>query len=573
MIKNNPKQDPAIESDPYEGSIERRHPNFNSGTHRMDHIRDATVMVPDITKAGGTFFKQRIAEWTESKLKAFLDARYEFLTGPGGICEPRERHGQSSYRLKQRLGGWEHSITCEQDDLLSKQADNPISLITADPTAPSRFRTNGLAVWDVALYLPDPKLMVPNPVGISTLPSRRNRNTHWIENGPKLLASWGRPGGPTSPILRPAGPYVFDLMKIQNGWDILEAAHVLTHMRADQELAARASKPYDLCYLSNLFQRCLSEIMVALAYDIPLDVRSRPTRQNGDSNLPFGLTVATTTHLSSPNLIVPLEGPGRLVFDKTIAVINVATHLQPYPDGFVTGVWSPDAQDRWCCAPTIVAITGWADTQVATHWSLATYRPNESSSPVFLAMHPNDLMPPDDLNAVLALAWRRSGLPPAGWQYISDWMGSDEYLKAYMKTPPLPCSYCLSINRNSPSAPRRPRPHRGARYDADVWTNYAQEVAPILKIVEAGTVAFEGKRYGSPKNARTLRSKRRQQYRAHMKMLKHHAWMRKYRDNFCCNILTGQQDQKYHRFMNIYGDVAGATKPAIKQVGTDQGCT
>ncbi|GAG27616.1 unnamed protein product, partial [marine sediment metagenome] len=254
-------------------------------------------------------------------------------------------------------------------------------------------------------------------------PQIRGINSHWDN---VIVPAFSRVGplGLNGEILRPRAPWIFDLMEMPEGWFLLEAAHVLAHMRGDIKPSYRGySKQHSKT--SGHIQKSIGELITALAYDVPLDTGLRDDGKPAEPDMPhYGIEIKTSSRFNLPYLRAPWDNREALRFDETLAVINAGVFIQPHPYGFNTGSMKHHRRDRWCCLPSMVVIAGWETVDVITHQPLVSARPNKMKSPVCYGVHPSDMMSPDLLWAYLALGHEAKGMAETDerYRYVGEWL-------------------------------------------------------------------------------------------------------------------------------------------------------
>ena len=419
-------------------------------------------------------------------------------------------------------------------------------LIDGNPIMRSDIRQGGFKSWDAAVAIPASTIRRTGIINKQQLVPCRATNTYWTNEVGKALKFVG----PINNLIRrPMASQIVDLREHPDGWEVLEAAHVLAHIRGDPDRKIKKKFNYEMSYTREHFKHAMAEIIVGLLFDLPINVgKYKPLR--GAPNMPYQILVIPTTEFKSPYLILPWKNEHSLVPDETLAVINVALHIEPYPGGFVTGSGKIKLSDRWCCSPSIVNIVGWDTPEFITHQNVINDNYIE---------HYADLMPPNTLNNYLDLYKERFGVfkpDNIEWFYVQDWLNSSSYAQAYMETPPLPCRDCLLSNFKTDAKPERPKgyapkklvkpnyrkDHRHyqeqkyAEYDYKMWHRYEAEIIDIMRIIEAANLAVLMETTRS-KALKVLIKLRKKNYLAKLKRLK----LEKYLEDGLQRIKKGTQ--------------------------------
>ncbi len=364
-------------------------------------------------------------------------------------------------------------------------------------------------MWDAAVTLPPCTGRPSEIVEVRSVPIWRNTNPVW---GSVLQPALSRVGKLGDTILRPAAPYIVDLLDDRNARRLLDGAHALAHRFSTE--AHRRGTGYPS------WQLWLARLVVARLYGIPIDVTSdRVTLPH------FGVAVYASQHFRSPVLVVPTTGNLALYPDETVAVVSAAVFIEPHPKGFadMSNRWKEINQ--WACHPTMVMVVGWELVDVVTHAPLCAY--NEKSKYPSFGLQPADLQPPDDLNAVLCAGIAERGPPVVDcvktW-YVDDWLQSKDYDNALACTPPLPCRDCMRMNMRAEGAPGRPEhkmPKRRSAKERKLlaqgvlkptaaereWFAWDEEIERARKIVEKAVVYVEGRTAGHLNTKRTRRER------------------------------------------------------------------
>ncbi len=141
-------------------------------------------------------------------------------------------------------------------------------ILDPNPFGASPTRPGGMRVWDSLVTLPrDPSL---TPIDtFRGVAARRHCNSVWLE---KVEPAIRRTGPVQGMPQRPEHPWVFDLRANPNGWFLLEAAHVLTHLRLDSAEHARLDPIRDYNPYPAVFQRTVAEIVLGIRLGGPVDV-------------------------------------------------------------------------------------------------------------------------------------------------------------------------------------------------------------------------------------------------------------------------------------------------------------
>ena len=486
-------------------------------------------------------FEQEIAAWTDGKLNEFLDYRQWVLTeGPGNICIPasdphvaeRAPFMARTYPYRQKIGSLSNEPWLTICDTPAKE------LIDPNPFALSRFRNSGLQCWDAAIGVQASDCRTSKVISMAETPLLKGINNYWKGAAAAALEYVG-PLGDGGAILRPEGPWLIDFTKIPDGWRLLEAAHVLAHMRGDTKRNSRSSSVQESS-TAGWLQAAVSLIAVSLLFDLPLYIGLNDEGVPAEPDFKqYGVEVKSTGRFGLPYLRAPWANREALRMDETIAVVSVAVFTQPHPNGFTSGTLVHTAHDKWCCIPTIAMISGWETVDVITHQPLVSSDPNNDRRPVCYGMHPSDMMPPHLLWPYLALGCRAEDLANRGHarglpveddthMYVYNWLNSEDYAKRWLETPTLPCKKCMTWNYRADGRPIKPfgpppKPNKLSRNRE--WSLYYKEVSAVESIIERSVKDFEGKLYGDIATRNRLRKARKRGCKAKQEKLKELRWL------------------------------------------------
>jgi len=477
-------------------------------------------------------FDRRTAEWSGDKLAAYLKFRQALLTygfnGAGGLGRAGTR-GHSPMSLTANTIATDSELT----DWLHR---SPADLLSANPYEVSRREfpagTKPIRCWDAALLLPDFAAGLPALVSEKAIAATRRVNTHWLETVPASLARTGKLGGS---VLRPSGPYIYDLTRANAhaAWDLLETAGVLAYIRR-----SRPARGY-LGELAPKFREAVAEVVTATLYGLPLRIGGKQ-----DGSLPFGLKTVVSSGFEGAAMLVDVNDPE---IDATTAYILSAAYTQPHPSSLHSGVVSAARSDMWCGLPSIVAVAGWESVEYISRQRLV--EPLYARA-TYYGVSPADLMPPASLWAHISLALAATGDPyddvdesmkrieeaesllatlQGGPDYealrgliwdrvmetgvtvnLVDWRKTDHYAWLLEHTPPFPFLPYMAANRNAKGAPDKPKgiiPNGSKSKMPPEWKRWFEDAARMAEISAKAAAAYERERYGYSASARRRRER------------------------------------------------------------------
>jgi len=441
-------------------------------------------------------FHQGIAAWPADRIAGWAAARHRALTtGPANLLSrqqdarvvPYGPFCSDRYPYRKELGSLQAP---PWDRILATPAHD---LICTNPFQRSRFRP-GMALWDAAIGIPATTARPPTVLPMPRTPRLRGCNAYWLGDGLKALNSIGM--GQQAGRLR--GPWIFDLKQHPYGWEIMEAAHVLAHLRGDSKGMTR-NKAQLASPTAGWYQGSLCSIVFSLMFDLPLCVHKMNEDQKAEPDFKhFGIEVKSSSWIDMSFLRCSWNNTEALRLDQTLAVVNMSVLIEPHPYGYTTGTLQSRLDDRWCCQPTLVMLVGWETVDVIAHQPLVSSDPQDPRRPVCYGIHPADLQDPEDLWCYLAQGHAARGdgpVEPGRYMYFWDWLKSQQYQDLWLETPPLPCRQCSMLNTRTEGVPERPKsaqPKTSRELkQSKPWRQYLQGLHNIRKIIQDATILWE----------------------------------------------------------------------------------
>jgi len=471
-----------------------------------------------------------LADWPESRAHEVMAARRvsalstsSGITAASTILDPYFPFSSSDYPYQRLLG------SMASDAWAAVGSELAAALVPIDPFTPSKHR-NGLSVWDAAVGIPACTIRPERVVGTRELKTLRTTNTTWVNTIAPALSRVGRIGG-SGEFLRPAGPFIVDLMYHPLGWQLLEGAHALAHRVGDTKHVWHKNRAVQPGRNNYHMQQFLFQLVVCMTYGMPMDMWGLADEDQGTPDIPqYGISLRSSGNLRAPVLQVPVVGDSAMCPDKTIAVISGGVNVEPHPFGFTNESHKWVESNRWSCSPTMVVIAGWELADVITHQAICANYPDSARSardPLCYGMTPLDLQSPDTFWAYLHYAVAHNGAPRVDNQrywFVEDWLASDDYMRAIYESPPLPCYECLRVNMRAEGAPSRPKsrqpeprePAEQAKLKAGKlrmttaeleWEEWDGKLKSMLSIVKDAVIFHEGRLYGHKEALRRRRKR------------------------------------------------------------------
>lgn len=409
----------------------------------------------------GKKFNRVLSQWTAEDVEMLHQVRYHRMTvGPGNICQPDGKEIDWYHPFNRANYQWQHKLgSFSSPPWLFLKGLRPEAILSGDPWAPSQSRQGGWRVWDGAAAVPRCTLRGDRVKRYQDIVPVRNCNTSWLEQMEPAMRRTG-PLGFGGEVLRPSGDFILDLTTNELGWQILEAAHALAHLRGDVRVRSFSKqRAASTGRTSGNFAGAVGEIVFSILYDLPMDVTARENNDPGSPDAQYGIEIKTSTSFLDPLMKIPWNSRESPQPDKTLAVVQMAVYIEPHPKSYETQTDTIEPGDNWRCMPTIVAVAGWECMDVIAHQPLTAdqldAKRNDAHLSYLYTMKAADLMEPGLLWGYLKGGVAAQGPPVVNerYQYFEQWIQSDAYKQLIANTPPLVCSECMTFVK-SDKAPR-----------------------------------------------------------------------------------------------------------------------
>lgn len=362
---------------------------------------------------------------------------------------------------------------------------------SSDPENPSR----GLTAGDNWRWVAS----TPHSVGESSTqivdrrqcPVLKHTNSGW-DSTLRNLSRVGRPdGSEDGEFLRPEGPFILDL--VRSGERLLEAAHVLRHLRGGTLVG------------------WVARVHLMLEFGLPLSIGGE------DAFDRLGVMVVPSIDFRRPTGLVPVFGPEAMKPFSTGIVVFHGIHVEPHPKSFEESDGWLEV-NRWSCEPSISVIAGFEYPEFVLKSPIVARFPGATRNPMHMVPVPA-MLPASSLGIALAHLMRgRAESMDVGTDgeivQLGDWMDSADYARAVSMTPPLPCRECLRLNTMADGHPLRPRgqrPESLKEVPEDVrreWEEYEEKMERIFRICDRAACYAEGRRVGHSVAKRSRRLRR-----------------------------------------------------------------
>ena len=392
----------------------------------------------------------------------------------------------------------------------------PEELVSADPLAESGC--GWPVVWDAAVGLPASKMRGNTAYLLKNLPVPRHINDTWQNKTMIDLSHIGRVT-PESEYRRPKGDWLLDLVLDPKGWKLLELAHMLAHKAEDEELLARRPRPYTYGQNCSMFHLFLFKVFMCRKFGLPIDVQMSGDDPNTNDMFDrYRIMASVGTQLRNPVLKVAANGKACMEPGVPVCVVCGSVHIEPTPHAAATGSDRWLEMNRWSCEPTITTFAGWELVDVVTHAPLLV--DGKYSKTKFYALTPPALQESDKFHFYIECAEEKYGKCVADnsrYWLVDDYIDSEDFKKALLESPPLPCKRCFQLNMQSDGSPMKPKvekPDKPAKKGEtptvaqQEWAEWEAKMEKILGLVETATRFMELREQGALDARRTRKARK-----------------------------------------------------------------
>jgi len=376
----------------------------------------------------------------------------------------------------------------------SRAVRRPVDeLFKGNPFEPSRFRQEGLAVWDLALRV---GRKPGNAVKSSYRALRRvmpTVNSFWADTMSRVALfdrSYSKEKHCVDYSLQP---------------HLLTLAHEIAHSRID--CIPKADKRYAFCSSSHIFAQAVAEVTVAWVFGLPLRIGAKNSLPKGLVAVPtlqFGFTDPRTI----PAMVVRMKEP-HVVQDVDSVFILVS--IQPgYDPLAVYELGMPTASseyDKMAYLPYIATIAGWetlAGLTCGVECTCERFGPYDPGCDCCLGLSVYDLQPPKTLPTVFSMLTDRM----IGYTRCEDLLSGPP---VFPTTPGLPCLHCLLKN---------PNVENGAVFPFSPFNKKSEEVVAVwrdfIKVVKTAL------KHSVKQNVKTFGKEWRKEYHAANRAWRHY---------------------------------------------------
>ena len=391
-------------------------------------------------------------------------------------------------------------------------------IVTDSPAKESKYVEGWPSVWDACIGIPAVKMRGNHVYLPKNLPVVRTINDTWQNKTMVDLSRIGRVT-PESEYRRPSGPWLLDYVSDDNGWKLLELAHMLAHRAEDLEALSKRTRPYTYGQNSSLFHLFVFKVFMCRLFGRPIDVDMSSDDDNTQDMFDkLGIVASVSSKLRDPMLKIPVVGKGCLVPGKDICVVAGSVHIEPTPHAAATGTNRWLEMNRWSCEPTITAFAGWELVDVVTHAPLMNQSPGGKQ---YYALQPCALQSSDTFEHYLASAEESRGkCTPDNKRYwlVDDYLSSKEFSVVLLESPTLPCKRCFQLNMVSDGSPMKPKsekPDKKAKKGESMteaqieWAEWDAQMNKIFGICEKAARFMDLREQGALNATKNRRSRKR----------------------------------------------------------------
>ena len=367
----------------------------------------------------------------------------------------------------------------------------------------------GLAIWDRVLTVCRKDSVVLTAGSASS----KYTNTDWAS----IQSCMNNVGVKDGKLIRPSGDYVWDITSMKKSWDIIRAAHILTHKYL--------GKVDDYSASASMLDLFIFKICLAMRYDLVIDTEPKNAKDEDtlDSLDKRGIRLLVTPNFRKPKLDFPCTGPQALVPDRDTMVVvgSVHTEPQPNPGNVDKGKWMES--NRWSCLPTIASFVGWQTVDEISSAPLVQYKKHGN---LYFEIPVVGLEPPSVFPYLFPEADKGDG---KRYFKVNDWLKSKKFQIDLKNSLTLPCKSCMRVARGIEGCPVRPTVDPD---DSKPWKEYKAGMDAIYDVCKKATVYYEGKLKGhkavkkerreSEANAAKMAAMERRIQKLKQQALRHH---------------------------------------------------
>ena len=282
------------------------------------------------------------------------------------------------------------------------------------------------------------------------------------------------------------------------GFELYEAAHVLTHMWADPQSLLVKSKNRKYTY-RKYFNLAVSHILLSELYSIPVYIGESDFTKNWKVPSIIKMNNIVESTYADPLFIIKRPDIyDKHNFDNTLACGFFIVYSQGQPSD------ADIAKGHNCIlfsmGPMRVLFVGWETMDNLYHYTPSVY--NKLYKKTGITVCPEDLLTPIDFPYYTSLFNKSKDR----YMLIHDWLRTEEYQRYRSKTPPLPCRDCLDLLPNIDGFPSRSEIFRCDKDLKKIKTKVFKNVRSYTVATELNIIGLSNKDKKVIYNSRSYRT-------------------------------------------------------------------
>ena len=293
------------------------------------------------------------------------------------------------------------------------------------PSSPSLYRTTGLAMWDTIMtrYNAIEHRSADNTLTGPVKP-KEFQNKLWTKDS--YTNERGRYTYAT-PIYLPG--YI-DFHNEEDGFELYEAAHVLTHLWADPVSLHHPVADRQRIY-NGYFKLAVANIVLSHAYGIPIYVKAAPNVERWKVPSIIGLDISVFSGLGEPTFSLRKQD---VLIKSNFDTVKAMAFIAVYPQAHITreAITTNHNDILYNMGPMRALVVGWE----LMDFILLKAQVARGS----IRVQPEDMYCSENLWDYIQAS---TVIDSTDYMPIYEWIRSADYNYAWRRTPPSPCRACL----------------------------------------------------------------------------------------------------------------------------------
>lgn len=339
-------------------------------------------------------------------------------------------------------------------------------LFPEDPYQKSKFRNNGLQIWDSAFGIKTPYIKPCTKIAVKPW-FKCNKDYHAILSA---LQHVGNIGGK---LLRPNHTNIYDLKTKDYGWELLLIAHNHAHL-TNEHVFYQTWRAWMDSQTRSAFIQYAAEY--TLADFLEISQKSLKT---------LGIRVYTDFLSNNANLYVPCLTKNAPKFDQDIICVFLSHFIEPPPESFIMKLENMPIENAWAFSPSLFVIWGFTFVDIIYKYPVVV---PENFPHIDYAKY---IFPIEDLFSIWELKQfiKTTDLISNEEKITFDsWRYTKEYKQILYAGPEFPCKQCILFNPKTEGIPERPlikKPFKNdLRYANKSWRMFDSEYARAVKTLK-----------------------------------------------------------------------------------------